>query len=55
MVGFVLMRNHHDPNQDDGSGHREKQTDLKYVLVIESVIFVSESDGWEEGNRKGEF
>lgn len=23
MVDFVLMRNHHDPNQDDGSGHTE--------------------------------
>lgn len=52
MVGFELTRNHHDPDQGDGSGHREKWTDLKYILVIESVIFIHESDGWEEGKEK---
>lgn len=49
------MRNHRDPDQDEGGGHWEKWTNFKYILVIESVIFVSESDGWEEGKRNRKF
>ena len=47
------MRSYGSPDQDDVSGHREKWTNLRSILVIESVIFITESDGWEERERKG--
>lgn len=47
------MRNYGSPDQDGVSGHREKWTNLRSILVIESVIFITESDGWEERERKG--
>lgn len=48
---FVMIRNHQSPDQVDGSGHKEKWTDMRYILVIESVILVNQMGARRE--RKG--